>query len=224
MYTVSIEGNVCSGKSSLLKAMRKIRPEWLFLEEPLEKWKNAGGCNLLQRLHAKNDKESQQALQTYVIHTTSENQHKMDSRFVLKVMERCAQSSIEVFQRDELESLEWSSLFHVQKTIADGTPEVNLHVYIEASSDILKSRIKKRSKPGDQVIDSAYLDKVDAAHKRWFVSIMDKVVTFNGNLEEDSLQYFLEVSHIVSKIEEHRRNTFRYFVAHNQVKSAHLFE
>lgn len=52
-FTVVIEGNIGSGKSSLLDFMsRKFSPSSaLILDEPLEIWQNYDGVNLLVRIY-----------------------------------------------------------------------------------------------------------------------------------------------------------------------------
>lgn len=46
--TVLIEGNIGSGKTTFLNHFKK-NPEFCLLTEPVEKWRNCGGFNLLVR-------------------------------------------------------------------------------------------------------------------------------------------------------------------------------
>lgn len=43
---ISIEGNIGSGKSSILRIIRKHFPELRILEEPLEEWEKVGDANV----------------------------------------------------------------------------------------------------------------------------------------------------------------------------------
>ncbi len=48
---VSIEGNIGSGKSTLLRRLRELKPEWMFVDEPVDSWmsiRNDSGESLLE--------------------------------------------------------------------------------------------------------------------------------------------------------------------------------
>jgi deoxyadenosine/deoxycytidine kinase len=45
-YTILIEGNIGSGKSTLLNHFKKFE-KICVVEEPVEKWRDCGGINLL---------------------------------------------------------------------------------------------------------------------------------------------------------------------------------
>ncbi|CAM9671821.1 unnamed protein product [Lampetra planeri] len=40
---ISVEGNIACGKSTLVKVLQKLRPNWHVVPEPLEKWQNVVG-------------------------------------------------------------------------------------------------------------------------------------------------------------------------------------
>ncbi|RXG61031.1 Deoxynucleoside kinase [Armadillidium vulgare] len=49
-FTVAVEGNIGSGKSTFLNYFSKL-PNVLTFEEPIDKWTNVSGNNLLQMLY-----------------------------------------------------------------------------------------------------------------------------------------------------------------------------
>ena len=63
-YKVVIEGNIGCGKSTLLSQFENERNIQV-LPEPVEKWQNLSGCNLLQRLY-ENPKRWAFQFQNYV--------------------------------------------------------------------------------------------------------------------------------------------------------------
>jgi len=52
---VSIEGNIGSGKSTLMDQLRGMRSDWIFIDEPVSLWsglRNEEGCSLLQLFYS----------------------------------------------------------------------------------------------------------------------------------------------------------------------------
>ena len=50
-YTVLVEGNIGCGKSTFLKLFNKYSDHIELLQEPLDKWQNVNGCNLLHMMY-----------------------------------------------------------------------------------------------------------------------------------------------------------------------------
>ena len=50
-YTVLVEGNIGSGKTTFLEHFNKFSEDVETLVEPVEKWRNAKGHNLLQMMY-----------------------------------------------------------------------------------------------------------------------------------------------------------------------------
>jgi len=49
-FTVLIEGNIGSGKTTYLNHFEKYKQDICLLTEPVEKWRNVNGVNLLSLL------------------------------------------------------------------------------------------------------------------------------------------------------------------------------
>ena len=53
-YIISIEGNIGSGKSTLVKKLKEKNPSWYFLQEPVDVWKSVSdidGNNILSEFY-----------------------------------------------------------------------------------------------------------------------------------------------------------------------------
>ena len=50
-FTVVVEGNIGSGKTTFLQHFNKFSEEVEILAEPVDKWRNANGHNLLQMMY-----------------------------------------------------------------------------------------------------------------------------------------------------------------------------
>lgn len=84
-FTVFIEGNVGAGKTSFLSFFKKF-DEFLVLEEPIEKWKDLKGVNLLD-LKFKEPEKFQFPFQHYATLTRLQ-QHLQVSEKPMKIIER----------------------------------------------------------------------------------------------------------------------------------------
>ena len=57
-FTVAVEGNIGSGKSTFLEHFEKYSSQVELLPEPVENWRNLGGHNLLQQMYEEPDRWS----------------------------------------------------------------------------------------------------------------------------------------------------------------------
>ena len=51
LIILSLDGNIGSGKSTFLSQLKKERPQWHYVDEPVEEWEqitNSSGSNLLE--------------------------------------------------------------------------------------------------------------------------------------------------------------------------------
>ena len=84
-FTVFIEGNIGSGKTTFLNHFQKF-DEVCLLTEPVEKWRNCGGVNLLDLMY-KEPYRWAMPFQTYVT-LTMLNMHTQQTKKPVKLMER----------------------------------------------------------------------------------------------------------------------------------------
>jgi len=76
-FTVVVEGNIGSGKTTFLEHFKKFSEEVEILAEPVEKWRNAKGHNLLQMMY-ENPSRWSLTFQTYVQLTMLQNHTMVD--------------------------------------------------------------------------------------------------------------------------------------------------
>jgi deoxynucleoside kinase len=84
-FTIFVEGNVGVGKTSFLNFFKKSN-EFLVLEEPIEKWKDLKGVNLLD-LKFNEPEKFQFPFQHYATLTRLQ-QHLQETEKPIKVIER----------------------------------------------------------------------------------------------------------------------------------------
>lgn len=84
-FTVFVEGNIGSGKTTFLNHFQKFNDICL-LTEPVEKWRNCGGVNLLDLMYKESHRWAM-PFQTYVT-LTMLDMHTCQTDKSVKLMER----------------------------------------------------------------------------------------------------------------------------------------
>lgn len=85
-FTVFIEGNIGSGKTTFLNHFQKFKDRVCLLTEPVEKWRDCGGVNLLDLMYKEPNRWAM-PFQTYVT-LTMLNAHQLQTDKSIKLMER----------------------------------------------------------------------------------------------------------------------------------------
>ena len=100
-FTVLIEGNIGSGKTTFLKHFSKFNNIEV-ITEPVEKWTNVKGSNLLQKMYEDPERWAF-IFQTYV-QLTMLQQHTENNDKQIKIMERSLYSARYCFVENLFES------------------------------------------------------------------------------------------------------------------------
>ena len=177
--TVSVQGSVGVGKSSLLQYVESRFADLVqCVYEPVHKWTDLGGENLL-KLFYKNPKKYAFALQSYVQLTMIEaHRVKLRNQSVkLKLMERSVQTSINVFakqlnQNKVLDKVETSVLQEWNDFLLKEHNDlaVDVVIYLRATPDTCLERIRKRGREGEESITLAYLQELHQLHEDWLTA------------------------------------------------------
>eukprot|EP00094_Tigriopus_californicus_P005319 TCALIF_05128-PA protein Name:"Similar to dnk Deoxynucleoside kinase (Drosophila melanogaster)" AED:0.11 eAED:0.11 QI:0/0.16/0.28/0.71/0.83/0.71/7/1278/362 len=85
-FTIVVEGNIGSGKSTFLNEFQDLSNELEIMPEPVDKWRNCHGTNLLQRMY-EDPKRWSMLFQTYV-QLTMMQQHTKPCAKPTRIMER----------------------------------------------------------------------------------------------------------------------------------------
>ncbi|XP_055307428.1 deoxynucleoside kinase-like [Sitodiplosis mosellana] len=138
-FTLVVEGNIGSGKSTLLNYFNKFTNIDI-LPEPVEKWSNFEGVNLLD-LMFKNRNEWFVPFQSYVALTMLQN-HSRTTDKNYKIMERSIYS------------------------ITNSPTEVDLFIYLRTSPEIALNRMRKRDREEENGVSLEYLKILHELHAR----------------------------------------------------------
>ncbi|CAL4210743.1 unnamed protein product [Meganyctiphanes norvegica] len=171
-FTVCVEGNIGSGKTMLLKYFSE-KEDVSVMEEPVVKWRNLHGHNLLEMMY-KDPCRWAHLFQSYVQLTMME-QHLRPSMTAVKMMERSLYSARYCFVENlfhsgkicEAEYLVYNEWFKmISKNVDIG---VDLIVYLKTDPKVVHERTKHRGRSEEQQIPLEYLENLHKYYEEWIV-------------------------------------------------------
>ncbi|CAL4064807.1 unnamed protein product, partial [Meganyctiphanes norvegica] len=171
-FTVCVEGNIGSGKSTLLKHFEKYEDVEV-LQEPVEKWRNVRGNNLLDLMY-KDPCRWAHLFQTYVQMTMLEL-HVQPSSSPVKILERSLFSARNCFVENlyrsgKLADPEYNVYCEWYKMITNHLKvKVDLIVYLRTDPNVTHERIAKRSRTEESAIPLEYLQSLHSLHEEWLI-------------------------------------------------------
>lgn len=171
-FTVFVEGNIGSGKTTYLEHFRKFEDVTL-LTEPVEEWRNLKGWNLLDLMY-KDPTKWAMTFQAYVSLTMLE-MHCRRTPTPVKLMERSLYSAKYCFVEHMKNSGtmhpaqyavldEWFNFIHHNIPI-----EADLIVYLKTTPSVVYERIKRRARSEEQCVPLQYLEDLHQLHENWLV-------------------------------------------------------
>lgn len=169
-FTVAVEGNIGSGKTTFLEHFSK-HDGVCVLAEPVEYWRNVNGTNLLALMY-EDPKKWSFTFQSYVQLTMLQN-HLKSTPYPIKLMERSIYSArycfVEKLTRDDLLPHpsaavidKWFKWITTNKNI-----NVDLIVYLRTSPDVVYERILKRKRPEEKTVAFEYIKSLHQIHEDW---------------------------------------------------------
>lgn len=179
-FTVVVEGNIASGKSTLLNHFGKF-PEFQTIMEPVEKWRNCNGLNLLDLMY-KDSKQWLFPFQSYTTLTMLQN-HSEKCDCKIKLMERSFQTVKNVFMKasEKMGTIhsgmhkifnEWFE--YIEKNIEI---PIDLIIYMKCTPEIAYERMGKRSRIEEREISLEYLKILHDLHEEWLIHNHTKTST-----------------------------------------------
>uniref|UniRef100_A0A182PKX0 Deoxynucleoside kinase domain-containing protein n=1 Tax=Anopheles epiroticus TaxID=199890 RepID=A0A182PKX0_9DIPT len=171
-FTVIVEGNVASGKTTFLNHFQKF-DDICVLPEPVEKWRNCGGVNLYDLMHREPHRWAI-PFQSYVMLTVLD-MHAYQTDCSVKLMERSLFSARTCFVENMLTSgsthrgmynvlQQWYDFIWCNMDI-----QADLIVYLQTSPEVVYERLKQRARPEESSVSLAYLREVHRLHEDWLV-------------------------------------------------------
>lgn len=207
---VSLEGNIASGKSTLLEKLREVYknyPNILFVKEPVDEWekvKDEYGVTMLEKFYENQEKYSFPfQMMAYVSrikefrNTVNEIKNILltnsgkNNHFII-ITERSLYTDKLVFAKmlydnKKIEPINYQVYLNWFDTFSSEF-KVNKIIYIKTLPKICNERIKKRSRDGEACISLDYLESCDTYHEDMLdiihkESICKKKLILDGNVD-----------------------------------------
>ena len=199
---ISIEGNIGSGKStilSLLKDKYSDNPNIIFVDEPVSEWNNIkdNGKSILELFYSDKEKFSFTfQILAYITRLRKLLEVLKDSEDKVIVCERSIYTDKNVFakmlhQQKYISDMEWKTYNYWFDTFKEQT-DLNYIVYVKTKPEICLNRIKKRNRTGESDIPLEYLLHCDELHSEWLEKTEKNVIFFNGNQDLDDKNRYIE--------------------------------
>jgi len=172
--TIYVEGNLASGKTSFLNHFQNI-PNLIVLPEPIEKWQNFKGMDLLKLKYEEGDKY-EFMFQVYANMTRIEQLNNYYHQKTIKIWERSIQSSFAVFVKNSKDNykmgeLPYEVLKHMHDTFTSGAMQVltcpDLVIYLQTEPSTCMERLTSRKREGERTVDKEYLENIHVKHELW---------------------------------------------------------
>jgi deoxyguanosine kinase len=94
----------------------------------------------------------------------------------------------------------------------DQLPTPDLVIYLQASTDVLKKRLKKKNAPGEKAINEDYLDEVVKAYEHFFFHYSSSDLLIINTSEIDFVDRNEDLQELLRKVSEPIKGT-QYFLA-----------
>lgn len=216
---ITIEGNIGAGKTTLLKYLKQLgTDQMLTFREPLEKWTDFHGSNLLDLVY-RDTSTWIFPFQSYALLTMLQN-HTKEINERIKIMERSIFSARYCFieahvQKNNIDSIRFEILKQWYEFIMEKFQiQIDLVIYVRTTPLVLLQRIKKRNRPEEQNIEMDYLELLHEKHDDWLLKtkfpLTAKLIVLNGDNTREEILIELE-----SKLLEWNQERFKH-------KSKHL--
>lgn len=194
---VSIEGNIGSGKSTILAKLEEFMSDSnrriVFLKEPVDMWETIKdpltGDNILQKFYQDQTKYAfpfqvmAYASRLSMIRRTIKDHPDVS----VIVCERSLDADKHIFAKmlydeDKIDDVCYQIYNHFYKEyMAD--VQLDGIVYIDADAEVCHERIEKRSRVGESGIQLEYLQKCKSYHHEWLSSTQTPVLNINANVD-----------------------------------------
>jgi deoxyadenosine/deoxycytidine kinase len=176
---ICIEGNIGSGKTTIIEKISKLYPEYTIIKEPVDLWLNLrdseDGKSLLEKFYTDKKRWSYTLQSTAFITRHLGAQKAIDElpsdKKAIFISERGVLTDKHVFAKmlhddGDLSDLEYSVYQMWFDKYAVGLPIKGI-VYIDTDYNTSSERIKIRNREGEQGIPVEYLKNLELYHKKW---------------------------------------------------------
>ena len=191
---ISIEGNIGTGKTTLINILKKKftnKGSVIFVEEPLQQWLNlvdGDGSNILGKFYGDQERWSY-SFQMHAFITRSKDILKQNTTDNVVIIERSVLTDCNVFatllhESGKISELEWKLYNEWFSWLTGHFKKVkpDKYIYLKADPEVSFNRMVKRTRDEETNIPLEYLEQVSDKHDKWLLSdAMENVITIDVN-------------------------------------------
>ena len=194
---ISIEGNIGSGKSTIVQNLKKYsKSDYIFVQEPVDEWKSICdefGETILSHFYKNNKKYSFQfQMMAYISRLSILRDIIKKNPNAIIITERCLFTDKFVFAKmlyeaGNMTKIEYDIYNKWFDTFISDIP-ITGFFYVKTTPTICNERIKQRNRNGED-IPLQYLNTCHLYHENWLNSINIPVTYYDGNntINEDNI-------------------------------------
>lgn len=185
---ITIEGNIGSGKSTFLSMCNslQLKSPHVVIFENVSDWtsmKDNSGQSIFDLFYADRARFSY-VFQTYVLlsRVSHMNETIKNNPGKIIICERSFMTDIEIFAKTLYESgditeMEWKVYIEWHKMVRDlfDVPIVG-QIYLRTSVENCVSRIKKRNRQSENLIESSYIETLHVKHEQWLMDTEKNII------------------------------------------------
>ena len=181
---VSIEGNIGTGKSTLIEMLQKHFAKNMnnsckkigYIPEPIHIWNSVTdnqGVTILEKYYEDQKKYAFPFQMMAYISRLSGMRKAMQQDYDIVIMERSMFTDKEVFAQmlfhdGKIETIEYNIYKKWFNEFIGDFPQIR-HIYIQAEPEVSEERVLKRGRHGEK-IPLTYLESCHAYHEHWLVN------------------------------------------------------
>jgi deoxyguanosine kinase len=206
---ISIEGNIGSGKSTIMKYLSSNFNNFVksknnnlkicYLQEPVSKWNSftdKKGKNIIENYYNDQKKYAFQFQMMAYISRLSQFKEAIKQNYDIIFTERSMLTDRNVFAKmlyndEKIEEIEYKIYNAWFDEFADCLQNMKIY-YVKTDPEICHSRIEKRSRKGEESIPLSYLKSCSEYHNKW-LDTFEKKIILNGNIDISENDYFNQV-------------------------------
>jgi deoxyadenosine/deoxycytidine kinase len=202
MKIISIEGNIGSGKSTLIKNLKKINNnQIIFLPEPVDEWNtiiDKSGTNILTKYYS-DQKRYAFSFQMMAYITRLKQLIEFSNEDKIIITERCLYTDREIFAKmlydsGLIEDIEYSIYLRWFDFFIKNI-HIDHFIYLRNDPKICSERVLLRDRAGEN-IPLEYLTKCHEYHEVWLnnkpnLLVLDGSINYSNELPKEWVQSIL---------------------------------
>jgi deoxyadenosine/deoxycytidine kinase len=211
-FIFSIEGNIGSGKSTLVEYLKKNinkieKYNIIYLQEPVDIWNtvtDGNGVTILEKYYSDQKKYAFSFQMMAYITRLSQLRNLINTSrdYTVIITERCLYTDYNIFAKmlydsGLIEPIEYS-IYCKWFNEFIGETDVSGFIYLKTTPETCMNRVSLRNRDGESKLSLEYLENCHNYHERWLID--NHVIVLDGEPDHSELLLRKIESFILNKI------------------------